>query len=53
MNKAEMKRKNIEEANIRLEKRASQGNNKEVVVRDTTKKDNLKDKLMNQLKSGK
>jgi hypothetical protein len=53
MNKAEMKRKNIEEANIMLEKRARQGNNKEVVVKDTTKKDNLKDRLMNQLKSGK
>lgn len=53
MNKLEMKRKNIEEANILMEKRAREGNFKETVVKDTTRKDQLKDKLMSQLKTGK
>lgn len=53
MNKLEMKRRHIEEANILMNKRAKEGNVKETVVRDTTKKDQLKDKLMNQLKTGK
>jgi hypothetical protein len=54
MNKAEMKRKNIEEANILMEKRSRPGYKKEEpIVKDTTKKDQLKDRLMNQLKSGK
>ena len=52
MNKLEMKRKHIEEANILMEKRAKEVKFKESVVRDTTKKDQLKDKLMSQLKTG-
>ena len=47
-----MKRKHIEEANILMEKRAKEVKFKESVVRDTTKKDQLKDKLMSQLKTG-
>jgi len=46
MNKLEMKRKHIEEANILLDKRSKEVNNKVTAVRDTTKKDQLKDKLM-------
>jgi hypothetical protein len=52
MNKLEMKRKHIEEANILIDKRAKEVKVKEFVVRDTTKKDQLKDKLMSQLKTG-
>ena len=47
-----MKRKHIEEANILLDKRSKEVNNKVTAVRDTTKKDQLKDKLMSQLKTG-
>lgn len=53
MNKEQMKRKHIEEANILMEKRANEPKVKDVVIRDTTRKDNLKEKLMNQLKYGK
>jgi hypothetical protein len=53
MNKEQMKRKHIEEANILMEKRAREPQVKEVVIKDTTRKDNLKDRLMNQLKYGK
>ena len=52
MNKLEMKRKHIEEANILMDKRAREVNTKQSTVRDTTKKDQLKDKLMSQLKTG-
>ena len=52
MNKLEMKRKHIEEANILLDKRSKEVNNKVTAGRDTTKKDQLKDKLMSQLKTG-
>jgi len=52
MNKLEMKRRHIEESNILLDKRAKEGNIKPTVVRDTTRKDQLKDKLMSQLKNG-
>ena len=48
-----MKRRHIEEANILMDKRSKEVNIKQSVVKDTTKKDQLKDKLMNQLKTGK
>lgn len=47
-----MKRRHIEEANILMDKRAREVNTKQSAVRDTTKKDQLKDKLMSQLKTG-
>jgi hypothetical protein len=53
MNKEQMKRKHIEEVNIMMEKRANEPQIKVEVKRDTTRKDNLKEKLMNQLKYGK
>ncbi len=53
MNKSQMKRKHMEESNIMLEKRLNQSNEKDVVVKDTSRKDILKDKLMKQLKFGK
>lgn len=53
MNKLEMKRKHIEEANILMEKRAKEKTVTQPVVKDTTRKDALKDRLMNQLKYGK
>jgi hypothetical protein len=50
MNKEQMKRKHIEEANILMEKRAKEPQVTNVVIKDTGRKDKLKEKLMNQLK---
>ena len=57
MNRSVAKRRHIEEANIALEKRSSKGSTSEksafVAPKDNSKKDVLRDKLMNQLKTGK
>jgi hypothetical protein len=57
MNRSVAKRRHIEEANIALEKRSNKGSNTEKSAstspKDTSKKDELRDKLMNQLKTGK
>lgn len=55
MNKDVMKRKNMEEANIQLQKRIEEEKNniKPTAPKNTTRKEYLSDRLMNQLKYGK
>lgn len=57
MNKSQMKRQHIEQANISLQKRleeTSKGNSsKESLEKKAIKKEILTDKLINQLKNGK